>query len=118
MQLPDTRRNFLHTAAIAAAGVTAAVKLAGQTPSGIQVPKMKFGKAEIGRLIAGCNTFYGFAHFNQTLQGDEASTTPRSASARSCTSATNSESTPSTTVRARAVRKTWSGFWPKAARCI
>lgn len=28
---------------------------------------MKFGKVEIGRLIAGCNTFYGFAHFNRTL---------------------------------------------------
>ena len=28
---------------------------------------MKFGNVEISRLIAGCNTFYGFAHFNQTL---------------------------------------------------
>src|SRR5512140_757268 len=35
--------------------------------SEIQVPKMKFGKVEISRLIAGCNPFYGFAHFNQTL---------------------------------------------------
>ncbi len=28
---------------------------------------MKFGKVEISRLVAGCNPFYGFAHFNQTL---------------------------------------------------
>lgn len=31
------------------------------------MPKMKFGNAEISRLIAGCNPFYGYAHFNQTL---------------------------------------------------
>lgn len=74
MELPDTRRNFLHSAACAAAGLTAAATLTGQTAgqaptaaANIQVPKMKFGNAEIGRLIAGCNTFYGFAHFNQTL---------------------------------------------------
>jgi hypothetical protein len=28
---------------------------------------MKFGTAEISRLIAGCNPFYGYAHFNQTF---------------------------------------------------
>ena len=31
------------------------------------MPKVKFGNAEISRLIIGCNTFYGFAHFNNTL---------------------------------------------------
>ncbi len=31
----------------------------------ILVPKVKFGNAEIGRLIVGCNMFYGYAHFNQ-----------------------------------------------------
>jgi len=35
--------------------------------SEVQVPKMKFGKYEVSRLICGCNPFYGFAHFNQTL---------------------------------------------------
>jgi hypothetical protein len=30
---------------------------------------MKFGKVEIGRLVCGVNQFYGFAHFNQILQG-------------------------------------------------
>jgi hypothetical protein len=96
MQLPDTRRNFLHSAAFTAAGLTGAAALAGQTAppatgpggqgpgqgnaasgetpapppqpaSGIQVPKMKFGTVEISRLVAGCNPFYGYAHFNQTL---------------------------------------------------
>jgi len=67
MQLPDTRRSFLQSAACAAAGLTGAASLAGQPASEIQVPKMKFGNAEISRLIAGCNPFYGYAHFNQTL---------------------------------------------------
>jgi hypothetical protein len=31
------------------------------------VPKVKFGKAEIGRLVCGCNQFYGYAHYNQIL---------------------------------------------------
>jgi hypothetical protein len=33
----------------------------------VQVPRMRFGSAEISRLIVGCNPFYGFAHFNTTL---------------------------------------------------
>jgi len=28
---------------------------------------MKFGGAEISRLVAGCNPFYGFAHYNRIL---------------------------------------------------
>ena len=32
----------------------------------IQVPKMKFGSAEIGRLVLGCNPFNGGAHFNHS----------------------------------------------------
>src|SRR3954471_7478269 len=71
MKPPDTRRNFLQSAASAAAGLTGAAALsaqnAPQAAMEIQVPKMKFAGVEISRLIAGCNTFYGFAHFNQTL---------------------------------------------------
>src|SRR5664279_2584662 len=67
MQLPDTRRNFLQTAAIAAAGLAGAVTGEAQTAPEIQAPKMKFGKVEISRLIAGCNPFYGYAHYNQIL---------------------------------------------------
>ncbi len=32
-----------------------------------QVPRMRFGGVEISRLVAGCNPFYGYAHFNSTL---------------------------------------------------
>ena len=28
---------------------------------------MRFGKAEISRLIVGCNPFYGYAHYNSIL---------------------------------------------------
>jgi len=33
----------------------------------IQVPKMKFGKVEIGRLVLGVNPLYGFAHYNSNF---------------------------------------------------
>jgi hypothetical protein len=78
--MSDTRRNFLGSAASMALGASwpgaaAAMQLTAPgarppvskplPPSPIQVPKMKFGKAEIGRLVCGCNPFYGHAHFNQ-----------------------------------------------------
>jgi hypothetical protein len=82
-----TRRGFIRSAAAAAtaAGLSAAAGGQNQRPPGmpapapaelgppprpaseIQVPKMRFGNAEISRLIVGCNPFYGFAHFNNTL---------------------------------------------------
>jgi len=39
----------------------------GQVPpaASIQIPKMKFGNAEISRLVLGVNPLYGFAHFNR-----------------------------------------------------
>jgi hypothetical protein len=56
----DTRRSFLQSAALGAlAGPLAAAE--------VQVPRMKFGGIEISRLVAGCNPFYGFSHFNQIL---------------------------------------------------
>jgi hypothetical protein len=33
----------------------------------IQIPKMKFGQAEIGRLVLGVNPLYGFAHYNSNF---------------------------------------------------
>ena len=72
--MADTRRSFLQSTAAAAAGVSGAAALMTQdqqTPlppraaAQVQVPKMKFGKYEISRLIAGCNPFYGFSHFNK-----------------------------------------------------
>jgi len=33
----------------------------------IQIPKMKFGGVEIGRLVLGVNPLYGFAHYNNNF---------------------------------------------------
>lgn len=62
--MPHTRRGFLESAALAAALAT---RSTAASEPGIQVPKVKFGDVEISRLVAGCNQFYGFAHFNSTL---------------------------------------------------
>ena len=65
--MTDTRRSFIQTAAgIAAALSGAEASPQTQTPDA-QVPKMRFGGEEISRLVAGCNCFYGYAHFNQIL---------------------------------------------------
>jgi hypothetical protein len=83
--MPHTRRGFLESAALAA-GFTGASQASAQgqvrppgapeaaAPRGplqpaaaVQVPKMKFGGAEISRLVAGVNQFYGFSHFNNIL---------------------------------------------------
>jgi hypothetical protein len=66
---------FLHSTAAAAAGVSGATAFLAraQQPaplrpvSELQAPKMKFGKYQVSRLIAGCNPFYGFSHFNRNL---------------------------------------------------
>jgi hypothetical protein len=88
--MSNTRREFLQSSVVLAAGVmggAAGARAAnpaaeeksaqaatqgaraqnGGMPSGeaeIQVPKMKFGNAEIGRLVLGCNPFNGNSHFN------------------------------------------------------
>lgn len=67
--MSNTRRSFLQSSAAVAAGLTGAVSAGGaQTPSpaNVQVPKVKFGKAEISRIVMGGNPFYGFSHFNST----------------------------------------------------
>jgi hypothetical protein len=53
----ETAMNGAQTGGAAASGVT-------PTAAPIQVPKMKFGNAEIGRLVLGCNPINGGAHFN------------------------------------------------------
>jgi hypothetical protein len=88
--MSNTRRGFLQSSAALAAGLTgvaeaqqarpqapnlppgtpqAAARAAGpaRPASEIQVPKMKFGGVEISRMVLGCNPFYGFAHYNNTL---------------------------------------------------
>jgi hypothetical protein len=60
--VPYTRRSFLQYAALAAGAPAAA-----QAAPDLQVPKMKFGKFEVSRLVVGCNPFYGYGHFNNIL---------------------------------------------------
>jgi hypothetical protein len=79
--MEKNRREFLQSAAAVAAGFGSNALAQNPAPgaaqaqapaplkpaSEVQVPKMKFGKFEISRLVAGCNPFYGFGHFNSTL---------------------------------------------------
>lgn len=58
----SSRRQFLQGVG---AGTVAAA--AGAAP--VALPKVKFGKAEITRLIIGSNPFYGYSHFNPVLDG-------------------------------------------------
>jgi len=74
-----TRRAFLQSTATLATGFAGAASAAsaqgtgGRNPiasvpdSEIQVPKLKFGKVEISRMIVGVNTFLGFGHYNDIL---------------------------------------------------
>jgi hypothetical protein len=61
-----SRRSFLQSAAGLGALAQAGAALPSQAgaPS---LPKVKFGKSEITRLIIGSNPFYGYSHFNRTL---------------------------------------------------
>jgi hypothetical protein len=70
--MSKTRRKFLQSAALAAGFVgEAAASTQGsgalQPTADIHVPTMRFGEAEIGRLVLGTNPFYGYSHFNGNL---------------------------------------------------
>lgn len=88
--MSNTRRKFLQSSAALAAGLmsgapsrlgaepalpveapsTIAASQASAAPSSagqVQVPKMKFGTAEISRLVLGVNPMYGFAHYNRNF---------------------------------------------------
>jgi hypothetical protein len=89
--MSNTRRGFLNAGAALAAGLTGAAAgrqlappQAQNAPPGtpvapprtaaplrpaseVQVPRMKFGNAEIGRMVLGCNPFYGYAHYNNNF---------------------------------------------------
>jgi hypothetical protein len=64
----DTRRSFIKSGAVAAAGLAGAVSGHSANPASLpQVPKMKFGSAQISRLVLGTNPFYGYSHFTGNL---------------------------------------------------
>jgi len=58
-----SRRSFLQ----GAAGLAALAPAAGGAAAEPPLPKVKFGKFEITRLIIGSNPFYGYSHFNRIL---------------------------------------------------
>jgi hypothetical protein len=61
-----SRREFIYSTAAVGAGVAMARQgAASQSPA--PLPLVKFGKAEISRLIVGSNPFYGYSHFNHVL---------------------------------------------------
>src|ERR1022692_2976522 len=70
--MSNTRRSFLHGSAALAAGLTcagasSAAQQTDQAQNKVQVPKMKFGGAEISRMVLGVNPFYGYAHYNNNF---------------------------------------------------
>ncbi len=66
MPLSNSRRDCLKAGTALAAGLAHAQN-APAPATNIQVPKMKFGNAEISRMVLGVNPFYGFAHYNDIL---------------------------------------------------
>jgi hypothetical protein len=62
-----SRRAFLGSAA----GLGGVLALPGSAPADTAplLPTVKFGKADITRLIIGSNPFYGYSHFNRVLDG-------------------------------------------------
>ena len=82
--MSNSRREFLQSSAALAVGLVgganalaaqpqapapAPVPSATSQPDGphVQIPKMKFGSAEISRLVLGVNPLYGFAHYNNNF---------------------------------------------------
>jgi len=57
----SSRRRFLQGMAAGAVAVPAAQAVA--------LPKVKFGKTEVTKLIIGSNPFYGYSHFNAVFDG-------------------------------------------------
>jgi thiamine monophosphate synthase len=74
--MANTRREFLQSSAALAVGVVSGAQMAlgaqahsqpgtaPLPPAAAQIPKMKFGSAQISRLVLGVNPMYGFSHFN------------------------------------------------------
>ncbi|HUB53031.1 MAG TPA: hypothetical protein VL986_12825 [Terracidiphilus sp.] len=82
--MSNTRREFLQSSAALTVGIMggtanslaaqqaaapqASQSVASPLPAApIQVPKMKFGNTEIGRLVLGVNPMYGFCHYNHNF---------------------------------------------------
>ncbi|HBY60384.1 MAG TPA: hypothetical protein DEH78_11210 [Solibacterales bacterium] len=68
--MADSRRSFLRTAAgVSSVAALAGGRNAGATITPAQLPKVRFGQAEVTRLIIGSNPLYGYTHFNPSYDG-------------------------------------------------
>jgi hypothetical protein len=63
----SSRRNFLKSSAGLAATWAVSPLAGAQAPPTASLPKVRFGDAEITRLVIGQNQFFGFSHFNGLL---------------------------------------------------
>ncbi len=74
--MSKSRRQFLQSGAALAAGFAAGPRMLqsqaapappSTAPATVQVPRMRFGPAQISRLVLGVNPLYGFAHYNSNF---------------------------------------------------
>ena len=63
----SSRRNFLKSSAGLATTLAVGPLAGGQEPAAATLPKVRFGKYELSRLLMGQNQFYGYSHFNTLL---------------------------------------------------
>jgi len=64
----SNRRDFLKTSAGVAATLAAgSLATAAPTAPAATLPTVRFGDAEISRMVLGCNQFFGYSHFDSVL---------------------------------------------------
>jgi hypothetical protein len=63
----SSRRSFLRSSAGLAATLAVGSAARAQALPAASLPKVRFGDAEISRMVMGCNQFYGYSHFNGLL---------------------------------------------------
>jgi len=63
----SSRRTFLKSSAGLAASLAVRPLAGTQAGPAATLPKVRFGNAEISRMVMGCNQFYGYSHFNGIL---------------------------------------------------
>ncbi|MGD0226025.1 MAG: aldo/keto reductase [Terriglobia bacterium] len=63
----SSRRTFLKSSAGLAASLAVRPLAGTQTGPVASLPTVRFGDAEISRMVMGCNQFYGYSHFNGLL---------------------------------------------------
>lgn len=128
-RMSGTRRAFLQSTATLATGLAGARSAVSAQGTGgpnpldsvpdseIIVPKVKFGKVEISRLVVGCNPFVGSGHGNETWATTMRDGTLPLGWLRFSSDARSTVSMPITICRGTAHRPIGSDIWPQAAGC-